>query len=84
MARRVTLVVVYAFLPQHFGKVVETYEWYCVILLMQVELLGHSNPPAVIKFVQAFYTLRQWRWKNIFIIHLAPTPNEPPSETFTT
>ena len=65
MARRVTLVVAFAILPQNFGKVAEIYEWYIVILSMQVdtgdtlEVVGTLKPViAVIEFISIFWTHR--------------------------
>ena len=43
VARRVTLVVSFAFMLQNFGKVAGTYKWYFVILWMQVEWWEHSR-----------------------------------------
>ena len=62
VARRVTLVVVFAFLSQHFGKVVGAYEWYYVSLWVQFQQLEHSQIGgwftqtliAIIKFVWTF------------------------------
>ena len=49
---KVTLVVTFGLLLKNFGEVAWTYEWYFVILSMQVELGGDTQTlPAVIKFV---------------------------------
>ena len=73
VARRVTLVVAIRFLLPNFGKVVRTFEWYFVILWIQVEWWGHSNI-AVIKFIWTFCTQNQWGCWNIFLV---------PSDLFT-
>ena len=56
VARRVTLVAAFDFLPQNFGKWCEPKKWYTVILWMQVEWQGHCGKdtqtlPTVMRFV---------------------------------
>ena len=44
VARRVTLVIAFHFLPPNLGQLMATYECYFVIEWIQVEWWGHSNP----------------------------------------
>ena len=64
---RTSLLVVFAFLPQNFGKVVGTYEWYFVTLWVQFWVdstpIGGGDTwtlTAIIKFVWTFCTNTWW------------------------